>query len=128
MRLLAGGRQALLLLSFALVSLSAVLVKGAEDDAAAAPANSSQQDEAGATANDPPAQEEGREKDEVGGKVCNNPANESPNLLFIVLDQLRFDAVGYAQQNLPDFASKSKVRTPNIDELARNGAAFETGT
>ena len=40
-----------------------------------------------------------------------------PNILWINCDQLRWDAVGYAGNNV--------IQTPNIDKLAKLGACFE---
>ena len=40
-----------------------------------------------------------------------------PNILWINCDQLRWDAVGYADNNV--------IQTPNIDKLAKLGAYFE---
>ena len=53
-------------------------------------------------------------------------AKGSTNLLFIVCDQLRFDALSYAQNRLPDYDNPEilKIRTPNIDRLAARGAYF----
>ncbi|HXW04040.1 MAG TPA: sulfatase [Vicinamibacterales bacterium] len=45
------------------------------------------------------------------------PASEQrPNILFILLDDLRWDALGYA--------GHPHVRTPNIDRIAREGITF----
>lgn len=41
----------------------------------------------------------------------------TPNIVWVNLDQLRWDAVGYAGNRI--------IRTPNIDELARRGVVFE---
>lgn len=48
----------------------------------------------------------------------------SPNVLVIVLDQLRYDALGFVQDSLPMYQGKLKIRTPNIDRLAVLGASF----
>lgn len=48
------------------------------------------------------------------------------NLLFIVCDQLRFDALGYIQKQMDDYRGKLKVRTPNIDRLGLRSARFST--
>ena len=47
------------------------------------------------------------------------PASESPrpNLLFILADDLRWDAVG--------FMGNRVIQTPNLDRLARHGAIFQ---
>src|SRR5579864_9723460 len=41
-----------------------------------------------------------------------------PNLLFILIDDLRYNA--------PAYAGHPFVKTPNIDRIAREGAVFET--
>ena len=47
-----------------------------------------------------------------------NPINtESPNLLFIIVDQMRYDALSIAGNPI--------VKTPNLDKLARQGAYFK---
>lgn len=50
-------------------------------------------------------------------------AVEKPNLVFILTDQHRFDAIGREQQeaNIP---KQSRIRTPNLDRLSREGAYF----
>jgi arylsulfatase A-like enzyme len=51
---------------------------------------------------------------------CGNPPEEEgrrPNLLFIMTDQQRFDALGYA--------GNSALETPNLDRLAKEGAWFK---
>jgi len=49
-----------------------------------------------------------------------------PNLLFIVLDQLKYDAIEIVQDMMGRYDGKLKVRTPNINALARSGALFKT--
>jgi N-acetylglucosamine-6-sulfatase len=44
-------------------------------------------------------------------------AGKRPNVLFILCDDIRWDAVGYA--------GNPHVKTPNIDRLAREGVAFK---
>ena len=51
-------------------------------------------------------------------------AKEQPNLVFILTDQQRFDAIQYVQNELPQYQGKLKVRTPNIDRLFKEGAYF----
>ena len=41
---------------------------------------------------------------------------KKPNLLFIMADQLRYDALGYA--------GRFSISTPNLDRLASEGAFF----
>ena len=48
------------------------------------------------------------------------------NLVFIVLDQLRFDTLGFVQDRMPEYEGRLRIRTPNIDRLARSGAHFQT--
>jgi arylsulfatase A-like enzyme len=49
-------------------------------------------------------------------KEVNNKNIKKPNFIFILSDDQRFDAIGYD--------SNYKVKTPNLDKLARNGAVF----
>jgi Sulfatase len=51
---------------------------------------------------------------------------QNSNVLFIMLDQLRYDAVGYVQRGMARYRSKITVRTPNIDQLASRGVSFAT--
>jgi Sulfatase len=48
------------------------------------------------------------------------------NLVMIVLDQLRFDTLGFIQDQMQPYEGKLRIRTPNIDRLARSGAYFQT--
>jgi Sulfatase len=57
----------------------------------------------------------------ASGKEADTPRN---NLLFILIDQLRWETLGFVQQNLPRYAGKVKIQTPNIDRLARLGVVF----
>jgi len=47
-------------------------------------------------------------------------------LFCFVCDQLRFDALNFVQNSLPDYEGKVKIRTPNINELAESGVWFQT--
>jgi len=47
-----------------------------------------------------------------------------PNVLFIMTDQQRFDAMTRAQEFLEAYEGKVHVRTPNLDRLSRQGAYF----
>lgn len=58
--------------------------------------------------------------------LAESPEPSSPNLLFIVSDQLRYDAVRYVQDRMSIYDEKLKVSTPNLDRLAASGAYFET--
>jgi len=49
----------------------------------------------------------------------------SPNLLFIMTDQQRFDALNHVQNELADYHGKTKIKTPNLDILAARGAYFK---
>ena len=51
----------------------------------------------------------------TGGLSASHPPR-SPNLLFIITDQQRFDALGCAGNPV--------IKTPNLDRLAREGARF----
>jgi arylsulfatase A-like enzyme len=51
---------------------------------------------------------------------------QSSNVLFILLDQLRYDAVGYVQRGMSKYQNKVTIRTPNIDRLAAQGVSFAT--
>ncbi|KAL3909378.1 MAG: hypothetical protein SGARI_002624, partial [Bacillariaceae sp.] len=50
---------------------------------------------------------------------------KSPNVLFLMTDQQRYDAIGYVQEQLARYDSHLKVRTPNLDALLQSGAWFE---
>lgn len=92
------------------------------------------------TGNDEQQQQEEEEKEEESSPDDSNdnnnnqsnedkgnnqvPTNLPPNLLFIVCDQLRYDAIGYVQKRLLRYKEKVKIRTPNIDQLAQSGAWF----
>ena len=52
----------------------------------------------------------------VAGEKRTHPTRR-PNLLFIITDQQRFDAMGIA-------GAYPYLRTPNLDRLAREGAYF----
>jgi hypothetical protein len=56
-----------------------------------------------------------------------NGRQASPtNLLFIMTDQMRFDALGFVQRRRDDYKGLVTIRTPNIDALAEQGINFET--
>mmetsp|Transcript_21380 Transcript_21380/g.31300 ORF Transcript_21380/g.31300 Transcript_21380/m.31300 type:complete len:715 (-) Transcript_21380:230-2374(-) len=48
-----------------------------------------------------------------------------PNLIFIMTDQQRFDAIRRVQDGLPAYNGRLKIRTPNLDRLSFQGAHFE---
>lgn len=48
-----------------------------------------------------------------------------PNLLFIITDEHRFDALSMVQNKLDTYKDKLKVQTPNLDRLAEQGVFFE---
>ena len=45
-------------------------------------------------------------------------ASEKPNILYIMTDQQRWDALGYS--------GNSVIRTPHLDRLARSGVWFSS--
>jgi Sulfatase len=47
------------------------------------------------------------------------------NLVFVVSDQLRFDALRFVQDGLSHYDGMLKINTPNIDRLAKMGVVFE---
>lgn len=49
----------------------------------------------------------------------------APNIVFIIADQLRYDALGFIQARMREYDGKLKVRTPNIDRIAASGVSFE---
>ena len=51
--------------------------------------------------------------------------NSRPNILFIMTDQQRFDAIRRVQEELPRYDDHTKIRTPNLDKLSRRGAYFQ---
>lgn len=59
-----------------------------------------------------------------------SPSTEAPerddNVLLIVLDQLRYDTLGYVQAQMDRYHGKFHIQTPHVDELARRGVSFQT--
>jgi arylsulfatase A-like enzyme len=51
---------------------------------------------------------------------------QKPNVLFLMTDQQRFDAIQRVQEELASYNGKVKIRTPNLDRLSRGGAYFRT--
>jgi Sulfatase len=49
-----------------------------------------------------------------------------PNLLVVMTDQQRWDAMGFVQARLPGYANKVKIKTPNLDELVKDSVDFST--
>lgn len=47
-----------------------------------------------------------------------------PNVLILMTDQQRFDAIRYVQNLLPGYKGKVKINTPNLDRLLNEGAYF----
>jgi Sulfatase len=45
--------------------------------------------------------------------------------VFVVSDQIRFDALRFVQDGLSQYSGKLKINTPNIDRLARMGVVFD---
>jgi len=56
-----------------------------------------------------------------GSAAVEDAKARPPNLLFLMLDQLRFDTLGYMQNLLERYDGKLKINTPNIDRLAASG-------
>lgn len=50
----------------------------------------------------------------------NSASNQSPNIIFILTDDQRFDALGYAGNSL--------IHTPEMDKLASSGTYFKNAT
>jgi len=48
---------------------------------------------------------------------CKNSNEKKPNIIFILTDDQRWDALGYAGNTI--------IKTPNMDELARSGLCFQ---
>ena len=48
-----------------------------------------------------------------------------PNLLHIVLDQLRYDCIRFIQDRMPEYDAFKKIETPNMDRLFERSAVFE---
>lgn len=48
-----------------------------------------------------------------------------PNVLFVMTDQQRFDAIRYVQDSLSRYDEYLKINTPNLDKLLLAGAYFE---
>jgi Sulfatase len=65
------------------------------------------------------------ENDVVAGGRSDQSLTIKPNLLFLLSDQLMFNALGFVQERMADFDGKLHVRTPNIDALAKRGIYFE---
>jgi len=57
--------------------------------------------------------------------VFGQPTNsEKPNVLFIMTDQQRFDALRIVQDEMSQYEGKLKIRTPNLDRLSQEGVYF----
>jgi Sulfatase len=69
--------------------------------------------------------EEKKERQEAAGKAQEKANNGRPNLLFILVDQMRWDTMGFLQRQLPDYAGKLTINTPNLDRLAEGGINFD---
>lgn len=59
-------------------------------------------------------------------KIARVKLSSKPNLLFIVSDQLRFDAIRLIQDRRSDFEGFTKINTPSLDRLAKSGIVFDT--
>lgn len=51
---------------------------------------------------------------------------KKPNVLFLMTDQQRFDAIQRVQEELDMYKDKLHIRTPNLDRLSSEGAYFRT--
>jgi arylsulfatase A-like enzyme len=49
---------------------------------------------------------------------------KQPNILFIMTDQQRFDAIRHVQDELSHYDGAYKIETPNLDRLVTEGAYF----
>jgi len=54
---------------------------------------------------------------------CASSKKRKPNLLFIVCDQMRWDALRHVQDKFYG-KTREKIQTPNIDALMRQGVEF----
>ena len=52
-----------------------------------------------------------------GGKIIRNTDAKKPNIIFILTDDQRWDALGFAGNNI--------IKTPNMNELASSGLNFK---
>lgn len=59
-------------------------------------------------------------------KISSIKMSDRPNLIVIIPDQFRFDALQMVQDKRADYAGKTHIRTPNLDRLAQSGVLFET--
>ena len=50
--------------------------------------------------------------------------SKKPNVLYIITDQQRFDALRRVQDELVDYSNVTKIRTPHLDALSKRGAFF----
>jgi hypothetical protein len=64
----------------------------------------------------------------IAGAAAKNQEqqNRPVNVLFILADQLRYDALGFVQARRPEYRGKLHVRTPHLDRLASRGVVFDT--
>lgn len=75
---------------------------------------------------DPPPKSPKRLSNAAEPKQAQASAARPPNVVFIVADQLRYDALGFIQARMQRYQGKLRVRTPFLDQLARQGANFAT--
>ena len=65
-------------------------------------------------------------------KVCNinyyqqqeRRRRRRPNVVFLMTDQQRYDAIRRVQNELRRYDNQTKIRTPNLDRLSERGAYF----
>lgn len=69
-----------------------------------------------------PTQTPTRDKTATGG--TSSPTVNRPNILFLMTDQQRFDTIRLVQNELWYYSNVTKIKTPNLDKLAKSGAYF----
>ena len=62
-------------------------------------------------------------RDVVGDENKEDEKKAPPNILFMMADQMRFDAASYTYYMSGKTPPKA-FQTPNLDDIAVNGAAF----
>jgi arylsulfatase A-like enzyme len=64
------------------------------------------------------------EEEEEESSTSENNDRRRPNVLFIMTDQQRFDAIRHVQDELSHYNDAFKIDTPNLDRLVAEGAYF----
>jgi len=62
---------------------------------------------------------------EVVAGQCSQRSYDNPNVLHIILDQLRYDCIRFIQDRMPEYDNYKKIETPNMDRLFERSAVFE---